>query len=33
MRRDRKNKIKKERMVMIASSALVMGALTLTGII
>lgn len=32
MRRDRKNKIKKERMVMIASSALVMGALTLTGI-
>lgn len=32
MRRDRKSKIKKERMVMIASSALVMGALTLTGI-
>ena len=32
MRRDRKNKIRKERMVMIASSALVMGALTLTGI-
>lgn len=32
MRRDRKNKIRKERMIMIASSALVMGALTLTGI-
>ncbi len=32
MRRDRKNKIRKERTVMIACSALVMGALTLTGI-
>ncbi len=32
MRRDRKNKIRKERAVMIACSALVMGALTLTGI-
>ena len=32
MRRDRKSKIRRERMVMLASSALVMGALTLTGI-
>lgn len=32
MRRDRKNKIRRERMIMIASSALVMGALTMTGI-
>ena len=32
MRRDRKSKIRRERMIMIASSALVMGALTLTGI-
>ena len=32
MRRDRKNKIRRERMIMIASSALVMGALTLTGV-
>lgn len=32
MRRDRKSKIGRERMVMLASSALVMGALTLTGI-
>ncbi len=32
MRRNRKSRIRKERMVMIASSALVMGALTLTGI-
>lgn len=32
MRRDRKSKAKRERMIMIASSALVMGALTLTGV-
>ncbi|MBQ8231801.1 MAG: peptidoglycan DD-metalloendopeptidase family protein [Lachnospiraceae bacterium] len=32
MRRDRKSKIRRERMIMIASSALVMGALTLTGV-
>lgn len=32
MRRGRKNKIRRERMIMIASSALVMGALTLTGV-
>lgn len=32
MRRDTKKKIRRERMIMIASSALVMGALTLTGI-
>jgi len=32
MRRDRKSRAKKEKMIMIASSALVMGALTLTGI-
>lgn len=32
MRKDRRSKIKKERMIMLASSALVMGALTLTGI-
>ena len=32
MRRDRKSKIKRERMIMVASSALVMGALTLTGV-
>ncbi len=32
MRKDRANRIKKERMVMLASSALVMGALTMTGI-
>ena len=32
MRRDIKSKIKRERMIMVASSALVMGALTLTGI-
>lgn len=32
MRKDRKSKAKRERMIMIASSALVMGALTLTGI-
>ena len=32
MRRDRKSKIRRERMIMVASSALVMGALTMTGI-
>ena len=32
MRKDRKGKMKKERMIMLASSALVMGALTLTGV-
>ena len=32
MRRGRRNKIRRERMIMIASSALVMGALTLTGV-
>lgn len=32
MRRDRKSKIRKERLLMVASSLLVMGALTMTGI-
>ena len=32
MRRDRKSSIKKERIVMIASSAFVLAALTMTGV-